>query len=86
MPSQLSSDTILSQYSDEYMFFAAVKFVKKMKTGPFHEHSPMLDSISSVPNWAKVNAGLIKMYNKEVWGKFPVVQVGRIAAASCSSD
>jgi len=34
----------------------------------------MLDSISSVPAWSKVNSGLIKMYNKEVWGKFPIVQ------------
>jgi serine/threonine-protein phosphatase 2A activator len=34
----------------------------------------MLYDISVVPNWSKVNAGLLKMYRAEVLGKFPVVQ------------
>jgi serine/threonine-protein phosphatase 2A activator len=29
---------------------------------------------SDVASWSKINSGLIKMYQKEVWGKFPVVQ------------
>ncbi len=73
-PSQLSSDSVLDRYHSEYLFFGAVKFVKKMKSGPFHEHSPLLESVSSVPSWSKVNSGLLKMYHKEVWGKLPIVQ------------
>jgi serine/threonine-protein phosphatase 2A activator len=48
--------------------------IKKVKTGPFAEHSNQLWNISSVPNWSKVNSGLIKMYTAEVLDKFPVVQ------------
>ncbi|KAJ8039296.1 Serine/threonine-protein phosphatase 2A activator [Holothuria leucospilota] len=45
-----------------------------VKTGPFAEHSNQLWNISGVPHWTKVNSGLIKMYDNEVLGKFPVVQ------------
>ncbi|KAL5108842.1 Serine/threonine-protein phosphatase 2A activator [Taenia crassiceps] len=31
-------------------------------------------SLSSVPNWEKVNSGMIKMYKGEVLDKFPIVQ------------
>ncbi|KAK6304961.1 hypothetical protein J4Q44_G00237410 [Coregonus suidteri] len=43
----------------------------QMKTGPFAEHSNQLWNISAVPNWSKVNQGLIRMYKAE---KFPVIQ------------
>ena len=49
-------------------------FLLTQKKGPFHEHSPMLYDISSVPRWEKVNTGLLKMYLKEVLAKFPIVQ------------
>lgn len=47
-----------------------------MKSGPFAEHSPTLDSISNVPHqlWFKVNNGLIEMYRREVLDKFVIVQ------------
>lgn len=45
-----------------------------MKKGPFYEHSPTLYDISGVPYWAKINKGMIKMYEVEVLGKFPVIQ------------
>lgn len=34
----------------------------------------MLDDISAVKTWEKVNGGMIKMYNAEVLAKLPVAQ------------
>ena len=61
-------------FSKDFMFLGCIKYIAKVKTGPFHEHSNQLWNISGVPAWAKVNQGLIKMYKAEVLAKFPVVQ------------
>ena len=45
-----------------------------MKTGPFGEHSPILNDVSGVPHWKKVNGGMLKMYKVEVLGKVPIMQ------------
>ncbi|KAJ5619809.1 Phosphotyrosyl phosphatase activator PTPA [Penicillium lagena] len=57
------------------MYFSAIGFIYDVKKGPFWEHSPMLYDISGIQTgWAKINKGMIKMYNAEVLSKFPVVQ------------
>ncbi|MBA0693583.1 hypothetical protein Goari_003947, partial [Gossypium aridum] len=59
---------------NEYMYLSCIGFIKKVKKGPFAEHSPLLDDISAVPNWKKVNSGMLKMYKAEVLEKVPIMQ------------
>lgn len=44
----------------------AVSYLQ-VKTGNFAEHSNQLWSISSVDTWNKINSGLVKMFQKEVF-------------------
>ncbi|KAI9060099.1 Phosphotyrosyl phosphatase activator [Trametes sanguinea] len=67
------SDTV-EEFSKHYMYLACIKFINSVKTASLRWHSPMLDDISAVKTWDKVNSGLIKMYHAEVLGKLPVMQ------------
>ncbi|KAM7252793.1 hypothetical protein ACFE04_025411 [Oxalis oulophora] len=73
-PKSIHNDDILENFSKEYMYISCIAFVKKVKKGAFSEHSPLLDDISGVPNWKKVNSGLLKMYKAEVLEKVPIMQ------------
>jgi len=73
-PKSIHNEDIIENFEKEFMYLACVAFVKKVKKGVFAEHSPMLDDISRVPTWAKVNSGLLKMYKAEVLEKVPIMQ------------
>lgn len=56
------------------MFLNCLSFILKVKKGvPLYQSSPILYDISNVETWDKVAKGLVKMYQKEVLGKLPVV-------------
>lgn len=73
-PKSIHNEDILENFSNEYLYLAGVRFIKKVKKGPFSEHSPLLDDISGVQTWNKVNSGLLKMYKVEVLEKVPIMQ------------
>ncbi|PNH03394.1 Serine/threonine-protein phosphatase 2A activator [Tetrabaena socialis] len=73
-PRSIHNPDILEAYADAYLYLGCIKFVKQVKKGLLGETSPMLNDISSVPSWAKVNSGMIKMYQVEVLSKFPIMQ------------
>ncbi|KAJ4967431.1 hypothetical protein NE237_019280 [Protea cynaroides] len=73
-PKSINNQDILDNFSNEYLFLSCIAFVKEVKKGPFCEHSPLLDDISGVPTWNKVNSGLLKMYKVEVLEKVPIMQ------------
>ncbi|KAI9707900.1 MAG: Serine/threonine-protein phosphatase 2A activator 1 [Bogoriella megaspora] len=74
-PSDVAKAPVVEAERKRNMYFSAIGFIYDVKKGPFWEHSPMLFDISGVrAGWAKINKGMIKMYNAEVLSKFPVVQ------------
>lgn len=73
-PKSIHNEDILENFSDEYLYLGCVSFVKKVKKGHLAEHSPMIDDISGVPSWNKVNGGMLKMYKAEVLEKVPIMQ------------
>lgn len=56
------------------MYLSCIEFINSIKTASLRWHSPMLDDISAVKTWDKVNSGMRKMYAAEVLGKLPVMQ------------
>ncbi|KAI9925166.1 Serine/threonine-protein phosphatase 2A activator 1 [Aspergillus wentii] len=74
-PGGVAKANIVEKERKGNLYFSAVGFIYDVKRGPFWEHSPMLYDISGIrTGWAKINKGMIKMYNAEVLSKFPVVQ------------
>lgn len=74
-PSSVTKKNIVDRERKRNMYFSAIGFIYDVKKGPFWEHSPILFDVSGVTaGWAKINKGMIKMYNAEVLSKFPVVQ------------
>ncbi|XP_058840097.1 serine/threonine-protein phosphatase 2A activator-like [Topomyia yanbarensis] len=73
-PAKFVEDETIDEYRKEFLFIGCIDYIRQVKTGHFAEHSNQLWSISAVPSWAKISTGLIKMYQKEVLSKFPVIQ------------
>lgn len=75
IPESIHEDPTLNKEADDFMYFGCIKFIKSVKKGvPFGESSPMLNDISAVATWEKVNTGMLKMFMAEVVGKLPVIK------------
>jgi len=61
-PDDINDPIILREACADYMYLDCIVFIKKVKKGQLRETSPLLNDISSVPTWKKVNAGLLRMY------------------------
>ncbi|KAF8872068.1 Phosphotyrosyl phosphatase activator [Mucidula mucida] len=73
-PRAIHDAEVVEEYAKDYMYFACIQFINSIKTASLRWHSPMLDDISAVKTWDKVNSGMLKMYRAEVMGKLPVMQ------------
>ncbi|KAI4702613.1 Serine/threonine-protein phosphatase 2A activator 1 [Alternaria sp. Ai002NY15] len=74
-PGDVAKAPAVARERNRNMYFSAIGFIYDVKKGPFWEHSNILYDVSGVKaGWAKINKGMIKMYNAEVLSKFPVVQ------------
>ncbi|WVQ83513.1 serine/threonine-protein phosphatase 2A activator 2 [Cryptococcus sp. DSM 104549] len=73
-PKAIHDPEILEEFSKDYMYLSCISFINSIKTASLRWHSPMLDDISVVKTWEKVNSGMRKMFAAEVLGKLPVMQ------------
>ncbi|GAA5845617.1 hypothetical protein JCM11251_007770 [Rhodosporidiobolus azoricus] len=73
-PKAIHDSEILEEFSKDYMYLSYVRYINSIKTASLRWHSPMLDDISGVKTWDKVNSGMLKMYAAEVLAKLPVAQ------------
>ncbi|KAJ1651822.1 Serine/threonine-protein phosphatase 2A activator 2 [Dispira simplex] len=73
-PKSIHTQETVQEFAKDYMYLACIQFINKVKTASLRWHSPMLDDISGVKSWDKVNSGMLKMYRAEVLGKLPIMQ------------
>ncbi|GAA5873437.1 hypothetical protein JCM1840_007384 [Sporobolomyces johnsonii] len=73
-PKAIHDNDILEEFSKDYMYLSYINYINSIKTASLRWHSPMLDDISGVKTWDKVNSGMLKMYQAEVLAKLPVAQ------------
>ncbi|EPQ28823.1 uncharacterized protein PFL1_03626 [Pseudozyma flocculosa PF-1] len=73
-PKSIHDAEVTDEFASKFMYLACIQFINSVKTESLRWHSPMLDDISSVKTWSKVNEGMIKMYRAEVLLKLPIAQ------------
>ncbi|KAJ1912935.1 Serine/threonine-protein phosphatase 2A activator 2 [Tieghemiomyces parasiticus] len=73
-PKSIHDAETVQEFAKDYIYLASIKFINEVKTASLRWHSPMLDDISGVKTWDKVNSGMLKMYLAEVLGKLPIMQ------------
>jgi serine/threonine-protein phosphatase 2A activator len=73
-PISIHDNDLVDMFHEKYLYFGCIKFINTVKTASLRWHSPLIDDISGVKKWSKVNEGMIKMYKAEVLGKLPIMQ------------
>ena len=73
-PKAIHDNEIVSEFSNDYVYFDFIKNINQVKSVGLAWHSPMLNDISGVKTWKKVNSGLLLMYSDQVLSKLPVMQ------------
>lgn len=74
-PKSIHNPEVVEMFAEKYLYFGCISFINSVKTtASLRWHSPMLDDISGVKEWAKVYQGMIKMYDAEVLCKLPIMQ------------
>lgn len=71
---QFYDPELIEIHKSDYIFFEALDFIMKIKSGPFHEHSFTLWNYSGLGSWENMYKRMRSKYDDEVLSPFPIVQ------------
>ena len=66
-PRDIHDALLVRSEASDYLYLEGIQTIQRIKcTAPFHETSPMLQSISELSDWKAVKNGMHKLYLGEV--------------------
>ncbi|KAJ1507105.1 Serine/threonine-protein phosphatase 2A activator 2 [Coelomomyces lativittatus] len=73
-PKSIHDSDLVDENALDYLYFQCIQHLRDTSSVSLRWHAPVLDDISAVKTWFKIEKGLHLLYFKEVLSKLPVMQ------------